>query len=137
MAKFMKKSPDDQALGTKDKQEDEAEPSLSQASSTFNDLFSQESSVADPLSPLSASKYVVIPEAEVQEEMPEPEVRSSFVFSTPEHEARFHRASVMESHRAFLNLPPTTQDVLNDVDTLLASLPAPLPSGTCVILEPE
>ncbi len=58
MAKVIKQCPDDQRLETTaDKQEGEGQPSLSQASSTFQGLFSPASSLQDPFSPMSASKY--------------------------------------------------------------------------------
>ena len=124
-------------LGGQYREDPEVEPFLSQASSTFAGLVSSQDSPLPGLSsPLSPSKYSV--EATMEDGLPEPEVRSTFVFSTPGQAARFHLASVTEAHRAVLNLPPTTSSgVFSNVDTLIASLPGPLPPGTCVILEPQ
>ena len=124
-------------LGGQYREDPEVEPFLSQASSTFAGLVSSQDSPLPGLSsPLSPSKYSV--EATMEDELPEPEVRSTFVFSTPGQAARFHLASVTEAHRAVLNLPPTTSSgVFSNVDTLIASLPGSLPPGTCVILEPQ
>lgn len=123
--------------------------------STFSGLFSQESSLPDLPSPVSPGQlsYTVnssntspskiqtplCASIDHEGDLREPEVRSSFTFSDAEHAARFHLAAITEANRAALNLPPTTRanDAALNIDTLLASLPGPLPTGTCVIVEPE
>ena len=68
----------------------------------------------------------------------DPEVRCESAFSSPQHAARFHVGAVIDVNSAALNVTPDISgDTLSNVDTILSSLPGPLPAGTCIILEPE
>lgn len=139
----------------------------SQESVTYRGVFSQDSSLPDPPSPLSPSRYATdlnaaapsspstldrrlrdspTPTAEsttLTDKVADSEVRCASAFSSPQHPARFHAArfdvaAVIDANRVALNVTPAISgDTLSNVDTILSSLPGPLPAGTCIILEPE
>ena len=134
----------------------------SQESFTYRGVFSQDSSLPDPPSPLSPSRYSTDLNTAAQsspstldrrlcasptptdesttltDKVADPEVRCESAFSSPQHAARFHVGAVIDANSAALNVTPDISgDTLSNVDTILSSLPGPLPAGTCIILEPE